>query len=761
MHQLHQSMQIKLEKGKYYSWIVRIWVVFVSLFLLFLLYVWSVNVDLFGLFGRMPSFKEIENPKSNQASIVFAVDGSILGSYYRDENRNTVDYTQLSSNIINTLVSTEDIRFNQHSGIDFVGTTAVVPYLLIGKRRGSSTVTQQLAKNLFRMRKDDMHGAVDNVVIDKTKEWLTAVQLERSYTKEEILAMYLNTVDFGSRAFGIESASRTFFQTNASKLTIPQAALLVGMVNNPYYYSPIRHPERAREKRNFVLSKIAEHGYITETQRAKFAAEPLNLKYRPENATRGLATYFRAELEKELRKIAKRHDKDLYTDGLRIYTTIDARLQRYAEEAVAEQMKQQQKKFMNYWKRQDPWRSASGAEIKNYVQNVAARMPRFQQLLEFYKGNEDSVWTELRTPVHMTVFSWDGEKDTTMSPLDSIAYHKKFLQTGLLAMEPTTGQIRAWVGGIDFRHFQYDHVRQGKRQPGSTFKPILYAAAIDNAGYKPCDREWDRTITINGWTADNYSRTFSDSLVTLRVALAKSLNTIPARLTQKVGASMIVDYAKRLGIESPLKPYPALCLGTESVSMYELLSAYATFAAGGVWHKPQYLLRIEDRNGNLLEEFQTQSQEVLNEESAYLMTYMLRGGVEEQGGSAQAIRQYKFSHGNEVGAKTGTTQNYADGWTVGITQDLAAAVWFGGDDMNIHFRDGSGAGSKTALPIFATFMEKSFADPSTGLTKKPFTKPHVLNTELDCQKYKAALQKVDSTEYEVIKKVPDPYIDGQ
>ena len=748
-------MKIQLEKGKFYPWIVRLWVISGSLLLLFFLYVWAVSIDLFGLFGPMPGFKEIENPKSNLASVVLAADGTILGSYYRDENRNSVVYGQLSPNIIHTLIATEDVRFEQHSGIDFIGTTAVIPYLLIGKRRGSSTLSQQLAKNLFRMRKEEMRGAIGNVIIVKTKEWLTAIQLERSYTKEEILTMYLNTVDFGSRAFGIESASRTFFQTNASKLTIPQAAMLVGMVNNPSLFSPVRHPERALRKRNFVLSKLAEHGFITEAQRTAFAAQPLNIKFRPENATRGLATYFRAELEKELRQIARKHDKDLYTDGLRIYTTIDPRIQRYAEEAVAEQMKKQQAKFRAHWGRRNPWTTSGGAEIKNYVENVAARMPRFAQLMDYFNGNEDSVWAELRTPVRMSVFSWEGEKDTVMTPLDSIAYHKKFLQTGLMSIDPNNGQIRAWVGGIDFRHFQYDHVRQGRRQPGSTFKPILYAAAIDNAGYKPCDREWDRTITVDGWTAENYSRTYSDSLVTLRVALARSLNTIPARLTQKVGPAMIVDYAKRLGITSPLKPYPALALGTESVTLYELLGAYATFAGGGVWHQPQYLLRIEDRNGNLLEEFQPRSQEVISEETAYLMTYMLRGGVEEKGGSAQALRQYNFARGNEIGAKTGTTQNYADGWFVGITQDLAGAVWFGGDDMNIHFRDGSGAGSKTALPIWATFMEKVYADPATGITKKPFTKPRSLSTELDCDKYTEAMLKVDSSAYPAREPTPD------
>ncbi|MCU0353357.1 MAG: penicillin-binding protein [Cytophagales bacterium] len=749
-------MQIELQKGKFQKHIKRLWIGFGVGLALLAVYVSAVGFNLFGLFGRMPGFREIENPRSNLASVIFASDGStLLGSYYRDENRDPVEYAQLSPNIINALVATEDVRFEQHSGIDFVGTAALVPYLFIGKRRGSSTLSQQLAKNLFRMRKDEMQGALGNVVVDKTKEWLTAIQLERSYTKDEILTMYLNTVDFGSRAFGIESAARTFFQTNAAKLTVPQAALLVGMVNNPYYYSPVRKPKRALEKRNFVLSKMAEHGHITEAQRAKFAAEPLGLKFRPQNRTQGLATYFRAELERELRQIAEKHGLDLYTDGLRIYTTLDARLQRYAEEAVAEQMAKQQAKFAAHWGRRNPWTTPGGSEIKGYVESVAAKMPRFQQLMEHYNGDEDSVWDELRAKVPMTVFSWDGEKDTVMSALDSIAYHRKFLQTGLMAVEPLTGEVKAWVGGIDFRYFQYDHVRRGKRQPGSTFKPILYAAAIDNANLKPCDREWDRTITVDGWTAENYSRTYSDSLVTLRAALARSLNTIPARLTQKIGPAMVVDYAKRLGIASPLKPYAALALGTESVSLYELLGAYATFAAGGVWHQPQYLVRVEDRNGNVLEEFRTEGREVLNDQTAYLMTYMLRGGVEEPGGSAQALRQYAFSQGNEIGAKTGTTQNYADGWFVGITQDLAAAVWFGGDDMNIHFRDGSGAGSKTALPIWATFMQKAYADPATGIAKKPFTRPPGFDITLDCSKYSEALQKLDTTAYPLKQPTPD------
>ncbi len=738
---------LHIEKGKYFKWIAGLWVAFAVSFALFCLYVWAVSVDLGGLFGSMPGFKEIENPKSNLASVVYAADGTVLGAYFREENRNRVEYSQLSPHLIQALVATEDVRFEQHSGIDMKGTFAVFPYLLIGKKRGSSTLSQQLAKNLFDLRKEETRGAINNILIIKTKEWLTAIQLERSYTKPEILTMYLNTVSFGSRAYGIEAAARTFFRTRAADLTAPQAALLVGMLNNPSFFSPVRHPKRALAKRNFVLSKMAETGSLTENQLAKLAAQPLNLDYHPENATQGLATYFRAELEKELRRIAQKYEKNLYADGLRIYTTIDARLQRYAEQAVGEQMQKQQAKFFAQWRGRNPWTDRYGNEIRGYAEAVARKMPRFQQMMDEYGGNEDSVWLELRTRVPMAVFSWNGPRDTVMSPLDSIAYHKKFLQTGMMAVEPLTGQVKAWVGGIDFRHFQYDHVRQGKRQPGSTFKPILYAAAIDNAGYKPCDRELDRPITLGTWTAENYSRNFSDSLVTLRVALAQSLNTIPARLTQRVGASMVVDYAKRLGISSPLKPYPAICLGTESVSLYELLGAYATFANGGVWHQPQYLLRVEDRNGNLLEEFAPRSQEVISEETAYLMTYMLRGGVEEPGGSARALQQYGFARGNEIGAKTGTTQNYADGWFVGITQDLAAAVWFGGDDMNIHFSDGSGAGSKTALPIWAAFMDKAYKDPLAGLKKQPFKKPRVLNVTLDCREYKSASQQTDSTRY--------------
>ncbi len=740
----------------YYKWFVRIWLFFIFSTVFFLLYVWSVSIDLFGLFGPMPPFKEIENPRSNVASMVYSMDGAMLGSYYRDENRNPIEYEQIPLNLINALISTEDIRFQSHSGIDFVGTTAVFPYLLIGKRRGSSTITQQLAKNLFDIRAEEMKGPVDNIGVIKTKEWLTAIQLERRYTKQEILTMYLNTVNFGSRTFGVESAARTFFRTNSAKLTIPQAALFVGILNNPSIYNPVRYPERALAKRNFVLSKMAEHGYITEAQQAKFAAEPLRIRYHPENATRGLATYFRAHLEKELRKIVQKHGLSLYTDGLKIYTTIDSRVQQYAEEAMAEQMKKQQAKFAQYWKSRNPWVDPMGREVKDYVKNVATRMPRFKELMKHYNGNEDSVWIDFRKRIPMTVFSWNGPKDTVMSSLDSIAYHKKFLHTGLMAMDPNNGQVKAWVGGIDFRYFQYDHIRQGKRQPGSTFKAILYAAAIDNAGYKPCDRELDHTLTIDGWTAENYSRTFSDSLVTLREALARSLNTIPARLTQKLGPPMIIEYAKRLGINSPLKPYPAICLGTESVSMYELLGAYSTFASGGVWYEPNYLIRIEDRNGNVLEEFTPKSQEVLGEETAYLMTYMLRGGVEEKGGSAVGLHQYNCSKDNEIGAKTGTTQNYADGWFVGITQDLTAAVWFGGDDMNIHFRDGSGAGSKTSLPIWGTFMDKVYADPSTGITKKPFRKPAVLSTTLDCQEYMKNQHPGDSTQmYPTVPITPD------
>ncbi|HEX8529068.1 MAG TPA: penicillin-binding transpeptidase domain-containing protein, partial [Cytophagales bacterium] len=509
------------------------------------------------------------------------------------------------------------------------------------------------------------------------------------------------------------------------------------------HYSPVNHPQRARWKRNAVLDKMVKHKFLTAGAYARLVEQPLGLRFTPDNPNRGLATYLRGYLEGELLRWARQNNFDLYTDGLRIRTTLDARLQRHAERVVAEQMAAQQAKFEAHLGGQTPWVNAPGGD---YLRSVVRRSARYRQLKAQYGDDEDSIWLVLRRRVPMRVFAWDGEKDTLMSPLDSVRYYKRFLHAGLLAMDPVSGEVRAWVGGINYKHFKYDHVRQGRRQPGSAFKPIVYAAAIANMGYTPCTEELDAPITINGWTARNYSRAYTNEPVTLRQALGQSLNTVPARITQKLGVPAVIDYARRLGITGKLRPYPALCLGTEAVSVYELLGAYATFANGGVWTLPRYVTRIEDRYGNVLHQFTPRRQEAMNAEHAYLMTNLLQSGLGERG-SAQALGQYAMTRNNEVGAKTGTTQNYADGWCVVLTQELATAVWFGGDDMRVHYRDGNGTGSRTALPIAGEFMDRAFADPAAGLKKGSFRRPRTLSVDLDCNRNPVLAARNDSTLY--------------
>ncbi len=733
-------------RSKNYQLIIRrAWLVFCSGLLLFSFYVWSVSTNLFDLFGKMPSLRLLENPRNDLASEVYSADGVLLGKYFT-ENRSPVDFGEISPHVINALLAAEDIRFERHSGIDFKGTFAIPVYLLIGEKRGSSTISQQLAKNLYNIRSTENTGPISGILIDKTKEWLTAIKIEGSYTKQEIITMYLNTVYFGSFTYGIKSAARSFLKKEPHQLEPYDAALLVGMLNNPAHYSPVRHPERARWKRNSVLRKMRDHHFIGDEACKKFSSLPLGLKFSPENASRGLATYLRGYIEPELVRWANKNNFDLYTDGLKIRTTIDSRLQRHGEEVVAAQMAAQQEKFVAHLGGQTPWVSTEGLPRKDYIRDAALRSARFRQLKEQYGDEEDSIWTVMKTPVPMRVFSWSGEMDTLLSPLDSIRYYKQFLHTGLLSMDPVSGTVKAWVGGINHQYFKYDHVKQGRRQPGSAFKPIVYAVAVEKMGYTPCTQELDAPISIGDWTARNYSRSYTNEPVILRQAMGQSLNTVPARITQKIGVSTIIDYARRLGITSPLRRYPAICLGTEALSVYELLGAYSTFANGGVWALPRIITRIEDRYGNVLQEFTTQRREVMNPEHAYLMTDLLQSGLQARG-SAQALLQYSFTRGNGVGAKTGTTQNYSDGWCVILTQKLATAVWFGGDDMRIHYRDANGTGSRTALPIAGEFMERAFADPVVDLIKAPFRAPGNLSVNLDCNFNQQTVHQADSTYY--------------
>jgi penicillin-binding protein 1A len=731
--------------GRFTSLTRTLWFLFGGGVLGLILYILAVSVNFLNLFGRMPNLKTLENPKSELASEVYSADGVLMGKYFR-ENRTPVDYEDLPQNLIDALIATEDVRFEGHSGIDFKGLFAIPYYVATGRSRGSSTLTQQLAKVLFRTRADLNDGTLNDVpglrmLIIKTKEWIMAVRLERSYTKREIMRMYLNTNDFGSNAFGINVAAKTFFNKSPKNLTLEESALMVGVLNAPSRFSPVLNPARAKVRRNWVLYQMQKYNYITPEEQAKAASKDIVLHYSVENSNKGIAPYFRAEVSKSLLQWAKETDHDLYADGLKIYTTVDSRMQKYAESAIAEHMKLQQKWFDAHWKGQMPWRDENGKLIPNFIQTSIRRTERYKSLNNRFDGNKDSINYYLKKKYKMTVFSWQGEKEVMMSPLDSLAYYKRYLHAGFMAMNPLNGQIKAWVGGTNFKYFKYDHVKQGKRQPGSTFKPIVYTAAIDQ-GYSPCYQRPDIATTFPAvagrapYTPKNFEGGFSGRTFTLRQALARSMNSITAWLVQKLGPETVVSYAKRLGITSPIEAVPAVGFGSSDVSIYELSGAYSTFVNKGVWTAPMMVTRIEDKNGNVLREFVPQTRDALNEETAYLMTYMLQASTTEPGGTSVILKTgFKFPY--EIGAKTGTTSNYSDAWFMGITPDLVCGMWVGGEDRSIHFRTGSyGQGARLALPIYGLFMRKVYADKSIGVSTSPFPKPaQPLSIEIDCSRY--------------------------
>jgi len=712
---------------------------------LVVIHVVAVIYDLGGLYGGMPSLEKLANPKSEVASEVYSADNELLGKYFK-ENRSPVTYEQISPNVIKTLYATEDVRFDEHSGIDLKGLSSIGYYMLIGKRRGSSTITQQLAKNLFDTRGDLYDGPFTKLpilgtTIIKTKEWVTAISLERSYTKEEILVMYLNTVNFGSNAFGIKTAARTFFNTTPDKLSLPQSAVLIGALKAQTLYSPVYNPERAIKRRNTVLDQLAKYNFISDEESEGLKLLPIKLAYNVENPNDGYATYFRAEIRKDLLGFCRDNHYDLFSDGLKVYTTIDSRLQRYAEAAVTKHMVYQQDKFFKYWGKRYPWVNEEGKLIPNFIENAAKKSSTYQMYLAQFDGDVDSTEMAMKRKIKMRVFTWNGDKDTLMSPMDSIRYYKYFLHCGLMSMDPHTGNIKAWVGGINFKHFKYDHVKQGKRQPGSSFKPVLYCAAIDN-GRTPCTKILDRPVTIynpetkTSWTPQNSDGYYSGEYLTLRQAIARSINSVAVDLIQQLGPQKVVEYAKRLGIMSKLDPVPALALGAADVSLYELVGAYSVFANKGQWTKPYYITRIEDKTGHVLRKFNPEKRDAINEETAYIMLYMMQGATREKNGTALGLyRLGKTLNGNEIAAKTGTTSNYSDGWFVGIAKDLITGVWVGGDDRSIHFHSSNdGQGARMAMPIWSYYMDAAYADKTTGIVKGLFEKPERLSIELDCSK---------------------------
>ncbi len=749
------------EAGKYEKIIRFFYRFFIGSTLGIILLIVAVNFNFLWLFGGMPSLYELENPKSQVASLIISEDGQEIGKYFR-ENRNPLEFEELPDNIVNTLISTEDARFTAHSGIDIRSMFRVV--FTLGTSGGGSTISQQLAKNLFHTRsmefgEDDpvymgLLMKIDGVrtVVAKVKEWILAIRLERRYTKQEIMAMYLNEVSFGNNAYGIQVACRTYFQKDLKDVSLTEAATLIGLLQNPSLYDPRVRPERTLERRNVVLGQLAKYEFITEEDLPKLQAEELNLHYRVENQNTGAAPYFREAIRQQVLAAIKELNQDrpedqqlnLYTSGLRIYTSIDSRMQKYAEESVKEHMRAEQKLFYEHWRGRNPWVNEEMKEIKGFLKDAMRRTQRYRDLMSAYNNDEFKVWEELRRPIKMTVFTWDGDKDTTLSPMDSLNYYKRILNCGMMAMDPMNGHVKAWIGGINYKYFKFDHISQSKRQPGSTFKPFVYGAAIENEIVTPCDELVDEPVTfgeedgLSGgtWTPQNSDGKYSYQSMKMRRAMGLSINSISAKLMKQLGPDKIAEFAHKCGIESPLHEVPSLCLGASEVSLFEQVSGYSTLANGGEKIDPILVLRITDKVGNVLREYSPPVKAAIKPETAYLMTYMLQGAVHEPGGTAEGLKRTSVVAGNEIGAKTGTTSNYSDGWFMGVTQKLVAGVWVGGDDRSIHFRSlALGQGAKMAMPAYAKFMEKVYADQSLaieGYRKMPFIKPENFAFDFSC-----------------------------
>jgi len=713
-----------------------------------------------GWLGFMPSFEELENPKSNLASEVITADQQILGKYYI-ENRSNIHYNDLSPELINALIATEDSRFEKHSGVDTRSIFRVLGKTIIGRNKssgGGSTITQQLAKNLFPRDKSQPKIMM---VLTKFKEWITAAKLERNYSKEEIIAMYFNTVDFGSNSFGIKTAARTYFNKAPDSLKVEEAALLVGILKAPTYYSPIKNPENAFKRREVVLNQMRKYAYITQEQYDSLRVIPIDMsKYTMQDHSAGLGTYFREYLRLYLNSWCLNHKKpdgsnyNLYKDGLKIYTTINYKMQRYAEEAVREHIgKDLQPAFYKHWKgvKNAPFYQLTQDEI-NATYNASMKTSDRYRRLKEANATDEEISKDFNTPVAMRIFTWDGERDTVMTPFDSIKYYKWFLHTGLMSMESQTGYVRAYVGGINYKYFQFDNVKTGKRQVGSTFKPFLYTLAMQEGEFSPCTEVPNVPVTFDmgegapAWTPQNADDKREGEMVTLKWALANSVNYVSAYLMKRFSPSAVINMARKMGVTSQIDAVPAICLGTPDLSVYEMVGAMSTYANKGVFVEPIFITRIEDKNGNVLESFIPKQQEAMSEETAFLMVELMKGVVES--GTGVRLR-YKYGVDAPVAGKTGTTQNNSDGWFMGITPNLTTGVWVGGELRSIHFRSITlGQGANMALPIWAIYMKKVWADKTLNISKSNFEKPlKDMSDRIDCKKFKQEIQG-EETEFD-------------
>mgnify|MGYP001813280027 CR=1 FL=1 len=756
-----KKTETALDFSKYIRWF---WMLFTGGFLIIILIFLLAS---WGVFGKLPDHTVLENPKTNLATEIISSDGKTLGKFYLNDNRTPVGYNELSKYLVDALIATEDIRFHKHSGIDARGTLRAI--FKMGNGGGASTISQQLAKQLFTKKVSDSKF---QRAFQKVKEWIIAIKLERQYTKEEIIAQYFNIYDFLNNADGIRSASSIYFNKEPAELNLKESAMLVGMFKNSALYNPRRNPKGVKNRRNVVLAQMYKYGFINEKLKDSLQKTDLDVNYTPQSHRDGIATYFRGYLDGFMKEWIKNNPKpdgakwSLYNDGLKIYTTIDSRMQRYAEAAVQQHMPRLQAEFFNQNtpKRNPtaPFLDLKKGEIDTLMRRSMRQSERWRHMKYDLKKKNEEIEASFYKPIQMDVFAWkDGkaiEIDTIMKPIDSMRYYKSFLRTGMMSMDPATGHVKAWVGGINYRHFQYDMVKQGKRQIGSTFKPFVYTAAIDQLHLSPCYQLSDTPFCIEAnkygnpkeWCPENSSLNYGGKR-TLKNALANSVNTITARLIDKVGPRTVVDLAQRLGIKSNIAPVPSIALGTPDLSVYEMVGAYASFANKGVYTKPVMVTTIADKNGTVLYQFKPETRDVLSESTAYV-TVKLMEGVTQFGSGArlrtkganayradyrEIITGYPYEFKNPIAGKTGTTQNQSDGWFMGMVPNLVTGVWVGAEDRAAHFRSITyGQGAAMALPIWGLYMKSCYANKDLNISNSAFEKPRKVSIIVDCSKYR-------------------------
>ncbi|MAP81759.1 MAG: penicillin-binding protein [Aequorivita sp.] len=739
------------------------WKIFLGFILLIILFFLTAS---WGLFGSLPDETSLENPEKNLATEIISSDGKTIGKFYK-ENRTPVPYDSLPDHLVKALIATEDIRFYDHSGIDARGTLRAVAFL--GSRGGASTISQQLAKLFFTGQRASNKA---ERVLQKIKEWIIATRLERRYTKDEIITMYFNEYDFLNQAVGIESAAHIYFDKPPSQLSTAESAMLVGMFKNSSLFNPNRRPEMVRDRRNVVLSQMEKYNFISKSVMDSLQALPLNLKFTPQGHDEGTATYFREYARQFMENWIEEHPKtdgskyNIYEDGLKVYVTIDSRMQQYAENAVKTHMSRLQKVFdeQNKNNKTAPFRDITQKETEKIIDAAMRKSDRWREMKRQGKSEEEII-SSFKKKREMRVFSWKGELDTIMTPLDSIRYHKSFLQAAMMSMTPQTGEVKAWVGGIDYKHYKYDMVKKGKRQIGSTFKPFVYATAIDQMHMSPCDTLPNTLYTIPAgkhhllepWAPKNAGGRYG-GMVNLKTALANSINTITARLIDRVGPEPVIDLVEKMGVDTENMPaVPSIALGTPDVSVYEMVGAYSTFANEGVYVEPILIQRIEDKHGTVLYQNVPKTKDVISDETAYVTVSLMEGVTQSGSGSRlrgtwrsgstiykKAVTGYPYDFKNPIAGKTGTTQNNSDGWFMGMVPNLVTGVWVGGDDRATHFASTAyGQGATMALPIWGIYMKSCYEDESLDVSTGEFKRPSSLSIETDCSRWRETNTEVE------------------